>query len=160
MTFDELYTAHADRVYAFLQFKLRDIHLAEDIFQDTFLTAYQEWSQDRKPKHPRAWLLTIAHRRMVDRLRKAPVRDVPLPPVETMGHRDDRDPTDTILLYDLLDRLDELSRTILYALYVEGLTIRETAQLTGMPEGTVKSRSYSAKSKLSRWMKEAVLDER
>ena len=159
MTFDELYAAHADRVYAFLRFKIRDAHLVEDLFQDTFLTAYEELSRNRVPDHPRAWILAIAHRRMVDRLRKMPERDVPFQQLERNGLQDDPDPTDAIFLRELLDRLDDLSRTILYALYVEGLTIRETAQFTGLPEGTVKSRSFAARSKLSRWMKVTEVDE-
>lgn len=160
MTFDELYAAYADPVYAFLRFKVRDVHLAEDLFQDTFLAAYKELSQGRQPEHPRAWLLTIAHRRMVDRLRRVSARDAPLEQAELAGVPDRREPTEAVLLQDLLDRLDDLSRTIVYALYVEGLTIQETAKLTGIPEGTVKSRCHAAKSKLSGWMKEAANDGR
>lgn len=159
MTFDELYAAHADRVYSFLRFKIRDAHLAEDIFQDTFLAAYQELSRNRLPDNPRAWILTIAHRRMVDRLRKMPDRVVPYPQLEISHPQDHPDLTEIVFLHDLLRRLDDLSRTIVYALYIEGLTIRETAHLTGLPEGTVKSRSFSARSKLSRWMKGTEDDE-
>lgn len=156
MTFDQLYAAYADQVYSFLRFKIRDVHLVEDIFQDTFLAAYREISQGSQPANPKAWILTIAHRRMVDHLRRAYVRDAPLQQAETLGAPENPEPTDMIVLRELLNQLDDLSRTILYALYVEGLTIRETAQLMGIPEGTVKSRCHTAKSKLSGWMKEAL----
>jgi RNA polymerase sigma-70 factor, ECF subfamily len=160
MTFDEMYEAHADRVYSFLRYKIRDVHLAEDIFQETFLTAFREMTAGRMPERPQAWLLTIAHRRMVDRLRRGPKAEAPL----TEGDRalpltsGGADMTVTAELSEFLHRLDESSRTILYAQYVEGLTVREISQMLGIPEGTVKSRSHSARSKLSKWMKKGDAD--
>lgn len=157
MTFDELYAGYADTVYSYLRYKIRDVHLVEDIFQDTFLAAYKELNQGRRdPEHPKAWLLTITHRRMVDRLRRSPPLETPLEPDETP---DTQEWTDRILLEDLLARLDDSSRTILYAQYVEGLTVREIAGLMGIPEGTVKSRSHTARGKLIQWMKEEDTDE-
>ena len=154
MTFDELYAAHADSVYSFLRYKIRDIHLVEDIFQDTFLAVYQEMNRGRLPTHPKSWLLTIAHRRMVDRLRRVPTQEVILLMGEALEQRENMDFAQRLFFHEQLDRLEEACRTILYALYVEGMTIRETAQMLGIPEGTVKSRSHTAKLKLSQWMKE------
>ncbi|MCL6459073.1 MAG: RNA polymerase sigma factor [Gorillibacterium sp.] len=152
MTFEELYQDYADTVYSFLRFKLRDVHLVEDVFQDTFLSAYRELSLNRTPDSPKAWLLTIAHRRMVDRLRQTNVTQLSLTP--ELINPDHQDFTTTLLLKALLDQLDDASRSVLYSLYVEGLTIRETSEFLRIPEGTVKSRAFTAKAKLKEWMKE------
>lgn len=158
MTFDELYATYADSVYSYLRFKIRDVHLIEDIFQDTFLAVYREMKEGRLPKHPKAWILTITHRRMVDRLRQMPTHETVLQEGITGSNRGGMEWTETVHLTDLLHRLDESARTILYALYVEGLTVREISVMMGIPEGTVKSRSYHAKLKLSQWMKEEGTD--
>jgi RNA polymerase sigma-70 factor (ECF subfamily) len=154
MTFDEIYEEYADTVYSFLRYKIRDVHLAEDILQDTFLAAYREMTAGRLPERPKAWLLTIAHRRMVDRLRRIPSSETALEDGMEADVRDNGESAaEALHIKQLLGRLDAPSRTILYALYAEGLTIRETAEMLGIPEGTVKSRCHSAKSKLSVWMK-------
>ena len=40
MEFDRIYEEYADAVYSYLRFKLKDPHLIEDIFQETFLSVY------------------------------------------------------------------------------------------------------------------------
>lgn len=152
MKFDEIYAQYADSVYSFLRYKIRDVHLVEDIFQDTFLTAYRELSNGRLPERPKAWLLTIAHRRMVDRLRREPVSETALEETIEADRRDNPQSTDSLFIEEMMNRLDEASRTILYSLYVEGLSVKETAVLLGIPEGTVKSRGFAARTKLSQWM--------
>lgn len=152
MTFEELYRNYADSVYSFLRFHIRDVFLVEDIFQDTFLSAYRELALGRQPDSPKAWLLTITKRRMVDRLRRTQSTELPLAP--ELGSGEQGSFTEKVMLESLIAQLKEPLREVLYALYVEGLTIRETAGLLAIPEGTVKSRAFTARAKLASWMKE------
>lgn len=156
MTFEELYRNYADSVYSFLRFRLQDAYLVEDIFQDTFLSAYREFAAERLPDSPKAWLLTIAKRRMVDRLRRSPEAELPL--ASELGGGQQRSFTEQVMLKSLVGQLEEPLRDVFYALYVEGMTIRETAQLFAVPEGTVKSRAFTARNKLASWMKEESPD--
>ena len=48
-----------------------DFQVAEDAVQDAFVSAVATWSRDGVPASPRAWLLTAARRRAVDRVRRA-----------------------------------------------------------------------------------------
>jgi RNA polymerase sigma-70 factor (ECF subfamily) len=48
-----------------------DFQIAEDAVQDAFVAAVAAWSRDGVPASPRAWLLTAARRRAVDRVRRA-----------------------------------------------------------------------------------------
>ena len=48
-----------------------DFQIAEDAVQDAFVAAVAAWSRDGVPTSPRAWLLTAARRRAVDRVRRA-----------------------------------------------------------------------------------------
>src|SRR6266487_1586949 len=57
------------RVMAALISKLGDFELAEDALQDALVNALEHWQVDGIPRNPGAWLLTVAKRRAVDRLR-------------------------------------------------------------------------------------------
>jgi RNA polymerase sigma-70 factor, ECF subfamily len=48
-----------------------DFEVAEEAVQDAFLAAVASWTRDGVPASPRAWLLTAARRRAVDRVRRA-----------------------------------------------------------------------------------------
>src|SRR5919198_1280093 len=59
------------RVLAALISQLEDFELAEDALQDALVNALERWEIDGVPRNPGAWLLTVAKRRAIDRLRRA-----------------------------------------------------------------------------------------
>ena len=59
------------RVLAALISRLGDFTLAEDALQDALVNALERWEVDGVPRSPGAWLLAIAKRRAIDRLRRA-----------------------------------------------------------------------------------------
>jgi RNA polymerase sigma-70 factor, ECF subfamily len=50
---------------------LGDIDLAEDALQDAAAAALVRWPVDGVPANPSGWLVTVARRRAIDRLRRA-----------------------------------------------------------------------------------------
>jgi RNA polymerase sigma-70 factor (ECF subfamily) len=58
------------RVLAALMAKLHDLELAEDVLQDTLVTALERWPVDGIPRNPGAWMTTTATHRAIDRLRR------------------------------------------------------------------------------------------
>ena len=61
------------RVLATLIGLLGDFDLAEEAVQDAFALAAERWPRDGSPRDPRAWLVTVARRRAIDRLRREKV---------------------------------------------------------------------------------------
>src|SRR5512144_1601116 len=57
------------RILAALISQLDDFTLAEDALQDALVIALERWERDGVPRNPGAWLLTVARRRAIDRLR-------------------------------------------------------------------------------------------
>jgi RNA polymerase sigma-70 factor, ECF subfamily len=57
------------RVLAALIGRLGDFELAEDALQDALVNALERWQMDGAPRNPGAWLMTVAKRRAIDRLR-------------------------------------------------------------------------------------------
>lgn len=60
---------------AALMAQLRDFDLAEEAFQDAITEALRVWPANGYPENGAAWLLTVARRRALDRLRRSAVRN-------------------------------------------------------------------------------------
>ncbi|MBX2847677.1 MAG: sigma-70 family RNA polymerase sigma factor [Acidiferrobacterales bacterium] len=65
----QLFRAESGRILSILMLQTRDLSLAEDALQDAFLEASNSWVKNSRPKKESAWLLTVARRRLIDRLR-------------------------------------------------------------------------------------------
>lgn len=155
MDFERIYHTHADSVYSFLMFKLHDEHLAEELMQETFLAVYEQKEGVVQIESLKAWILTIARNKLVDHLRKDR-EQVRL--VQEMMPEEAEKASDGVFVEELLGQLPEPERTIVYGLYVEGLTCNELGQMLAIPEGTVKSKAYYARQNLARWLKGGDLD--
>lgn len=147
MSFEEIYYEYSPAVYRYLCFKLQDEGLAEDLLQEAFLAVHQQMNRVNEVLSLRSWILGIAHHKMVDSLRKRKLstlgldHDLPSPSQK-----------DSLELWEMLQELDRDARTIIYGLYVEGLTYAELSHILDIPEGTVKSRAHTARARLRRWM--------
>lgn len=146
MSFEELYHTYVDAVYGFLMFKLNNKYLVEDIVQETFLAIYQNPNQLHGVEFPKAWILKIAHHKMVDHLRKRQVVEQN-PLVEQLPDVS-CEPETNLFLEETLNKSEDTEGTIVYGLYVENLSCQELAQILQIPEGTVKSKAYYARKRL------------
>lgn len=66
----EIAKSESRYVIAALMNKLRDLQLCEDSFQDAIIAALQHWPKNGVPSSPRAWLITTAHRKALDFLKR------------------------------------------------------------------------------------------
>ena len=69
--FERLYRSHVQDVYRYALMILRNRDDAEDVAQTTFLKAYRAYQRGDRPRHPRKWLITIAHNTCGTRIRDA-----------------------------------------------------------------------------------------
>ncbi len=76
LTLARIYRDDAGGVLAVLIRQFRDFDLAEDALQDALAEALVAWRRDGLPRSTAGWLLTVARRRAIDRIRRAlTVRD-------------------------------------------------------------------------------------
>jgi RNA polymerase sigma-70 factor (ECF subfamily) len=153
--FDELYRRTAPTVAVRLRRRCSDDGLVAEVLQDTYLTVWRAAGSfaDIRPRGGGAggWLWTIAARRLVDALRRQARRlEEPageLPTVSTPAAEDEA-LAGTVggELGVALARLAPELRAVLQAMVLDGLTVRETSVLLGLPEGTVKSRARRARN--------------
>ena len=124
-----------------------DFATAEDAVQEALLEAVRRWPDD-PPRDPKGWLVTVAWRKLLDRVRADSARrDRELqveaePPPGPVGGRDD-----TLDLYFLCAHpaLSASSAVALTLRAVGGLTTRQIAEAYLVPEATMAQRISRAK---------------
>src|SRR5207237_7051850 len=67
---DRVFRDEWGRVLAALIGFLGDFDLAEEAAQEAFAAAAERWPRDGTPANPRAWLVTTARNRAIDRIRR------------------------------------------------------------------------------------------
>src|SRR5262249_54166048 len=77
------------RLVALLAARARDVAAAEAALGDALRAALETWPHDGVPDKPEAWLLTVARRRLVDRLRHDQVQDAAAETLKLMSKADD-----------------------------------------------------------------------
>lgn len=120
---------------------------AEDLTQQTFLTAQSRLDQLRDPERAKAWLYTILRNHYLKECRHR--NCVSIQSLETVAEPacDARDiPVDSERLQQVLNELPEEFRTPLILFYFEEFTYKDIAEQMEVPVGTVMSRLSRAKA--------------
>lgn len=141
-----LYERYARQVYGLALGMLRDPGAAEEITQEVFLSVWQNARTfDSSRGSFAAWVMSLAHHKAVDRLRRLQVRRTE-PANETTPDAVDVVEEVVRLLEServrkALQALPQDQREVIVLAYYGGLTQREIAQRLGIPLGTVKTRT-------------------
>lgn len=142
--FDAFYRGNAPRLSAFLRRILGNPQAAEDVAQDTFV---QIWNRPEgfQPERGslRGYLFGIARKRASEWWRKHP-STTPTVEEEKSACRTEA----ASIMGDVLQRLPEEQRTLLWLREVEGLSYAELALNLKIPVGTVRSRIFAAREAL------------
>lgn len=146
-----MYADHADEIFRFIYMHVRDEELAEDLTADTFTKAWKN-IDSFDFKYPKAWLYAIARNLITDHWRKA--KSLPLD--EDFEIADDResaaDGVDRELtrkrLLGAVATLIEPAKSVVMLRFIEGLSVRETADRLGLTEANVRTTQFRALKKL------------
>ena len=151
----------APRVLGSLVRRYGHFDLAEDAVQEALLAAALQWPEQGIPENPRAWLITVAARRLTDELRSDEARRrreeraaaeqprdeyVQPPPGPEQGPAGD----DTLTLFFLCAHpaLSPASQLALTLRAVGGLATSEIARAFLVPEATIAQRISRAKQQI------------
>ena len=156
--FEELYNRHARRLQGFFARRLgEDSDLAADFMHDTFLRLYAARENYREGKSFRAWLYTIAYNLYKNHLRNR-LTMIHDKSEEAMDVTNIEVEMDSAILHEALSQiLRDLPEdyAMLFSLhYEEELTVPQVAQITSLPEGTIKSRLHKTMTLIKQKLKQ------
>jgi RNA polymerase sigma-70 factor (ECF subfamily) len=146
------------RVLAALISQFGDFTLAEDALQDALVNALERWEIEGVPRNPGAWLLTVARRRGIDRLRraatlgrKAALLDIDAPVAsQDEPEMDDSIPDDRLkLMFTCCHPALALEAQVALTLHtLGGLSTQEVARAFLVPAPTMAQRLARARKKI------------
>jgi len=165
--FEILYARHRQGLYRFLLGLSGKPELADEVFQDTWLSLIRSTSQLQGRATFRTWLFQIARNRLIDHWRKhgahQPLHDSYDEQLHAIGD-ETNDPEQLLNLSRDNQRLESALQTLpadqreVFLLRAHGdLDLVQIASLTETPLETVKSRLRYAHQKLRRLLAEEVL---
>jgi RNA polymerase sigma-70 factor (ECF subfamily) len=158
---EELYTAYRTPIFGFLLRLARDRHVAEDLFQNTWVKVSRSVRRLREDTDLRAWIFTVArnefrsHRRwqLVDLSQIFLIGMSPDDPV-----RDSNRASEGTIERDIIEKglalLGERDREVLLLVGVEGLSAEQAAGVVGVSYAALRQRLARARARF----KEALLE--
>ncbi|MCB2225887.1 MAG: sigma-70 family RNA polymerase sigma factor [Desulfarculaceae bacterium] len=154
--FREVYHRYYQPVRSFIAAMVRDQWAADDLAQETFLSAEQNLASLKEPGKLKPWLYRIARNKSLDHFRRV---------AASREQADERagegaDPEQHLVQLQLergemsscvrekIDKLPEAYRTVLILFDLAGMSHQEVAEVLEEKEGTVKVRLHRARKAL------------
>ncbi len=163
--FEEVYRAHAGRLYSLLVRMAGSAGEAEDLLRDVFLTAHRKLGSFRGESALGTWLYRLAVNHCLDFLRGRRARMARA--TASLDEEDAAEPAapaprlaEAISRIDLeraIAQLPDGCRTVFVLHDVEGFEHHEIGDLLGISEGTSKSQVHKARMKLRAMLSGAVV---
>ncbi len=157
-------TKYQNLIYSICYRLTGDYFDAEDLTQDTFLSAYRH-QQEFDGQNEKAWLCRIATNKCIDYLKRAGRRSIPTEELFFSALPDSRSsPEGETLeteiqnhLYESCCKLSSPYREVALDYYYYELDINEIAQKTGKNKKTLQTQIYRAKGMLKKLMRKEDL---
>jgi RNA polymerase sigma-70 factor (ECF subfamily) len=170
--FAEIIRQYQDKVFSLIYRMLGNRQEAEDVAQDVFITVFKTIESFRGEAKFSTWLLRIAANHSKNRIKHLARRptegvdpddvsqvrsmpDRPAPPVQAQISEPDKmlEAAQTnALIEQAIAALDEDQRLLVVLRDVEELSYEEIGEITGLPEGTIKSRLHRARMAIKEWV--------
>jgi RNA polymerase sigma-70 factor (ECF subfamily) len=150
-----LFERHRVKVYRFVLRIVRDAALAEDVLSETFIDAWRHADRYEGRSSVSTWLLGIARHRALTAARRRPTEsldgeaaqnavDPGSDPETELGRKETG-----AAIRRALTALSRAHAAIVDLVYYQEKSIREVAEILGIPESTVKTRMFYARKRLA-----------
>ena len=164
--FEEIVHTYGDKVFSLIYRMLGNRQEAEDVAQDVFITVFKTIESFRGEAKFSTWLLRIAANHSKNRIKHLARRptegvdpedvsqvrlssDRPAPPVQAQIDAPDKLMEAAEMeahVQRAIEALDEDQRLLVVLRDVEEMSYQEIGEITGLPEGTIKSRLHRART--------------
>jgi RNA polymerase sigma-70 factor (ECF subfamily) len=155
--FARLYESVSRRVYAFAMHKSGDAAVASEIVSETLYQVWRAPAAFRGDAKFSTWVLGIARHKLLDRLRgMSPAHeDIDEHADQLAGNTPDgferlSEQQRREGVASCLEKLTDPHRECLYLVFYEGMALAEISELQAVPENTVKTRLFHARTKIKK----------
>ena len=168
--FSSLVEKYHKQIHALAWQKIGDFHIAQEITQDTFLTAFHKLASLKHHNRLAGWLYVIADRKCKNWQRKNKLTLESLEDIdpmeieevyysEYMTHQREKatEKKRRAIVQKLLSKLQESERTVVNLYYIAEMTCEDIGKFLGVSPNTVRSRLHRARNRLRK--EESVLKE-
>ena len=152
--FEKLYAAYQTRIFRYLFRMVGDSGAAEELTNDTMVSAWKAAASFKGQSKASTWLFAIARNKALNALRGRQVVTVEIEKaaaVAAAGDTPETAATRGSLQRTMQEVLQELSpdhREVIELTFYQGLSYQEIAEIMQCPVNTVKTRMFYAKKKL------------
>jgi RNA polymerase sigma-70 factor (ECF subfamily) len=153
--FDELYARYQKRLlYYFYRMLGNSNEKAGDFLQDIFMKIIERPDQFDVSRRFGTWLFSVAHNMCKNEYRRLSIRKNVVWDGDMENHRamDNHDEENRQMAEEIFNEINELGETektafLLY--YREDFSVRDIGQVLNLPEGTIKSKLFYTRKKIS-----------
>lgn len=150
--FLDIYDRHADAVFRHCYFRVYDRELAKEFMQEAFTKAWQYVAEGKKVGNMKALVYKIANNLIIDYTRKK--KESSLEALTAAGFQPETreapcgEQVDGTLVLAKFEFLDEEYRQVVYWRYIDNLTPKEIAEMTGESANVISVRIHRGVKKL------------
>ncbi len=168
--FAQLVEKYQEQVHTLAWQKIGDFHIAQEITQDVFITAYQKFPTFTHYRQFAGWLYVVTNRKCIAWHRKKKVETQSIDETnpneleeayytEYMAHQREEAAKEKrrTIVQKLLSKLKESDRTVMNLYYIAEMSCEEIAEFLGVAPNTVRSRLHRARNRLKK--EEAMIKE-
>ena len=162
---EALICQHYRSIYRLLAYLTRDAGFAEDLTQETFAAAWAGIGSYKARASFKTWLHRIAYHKFIDARRQARRNAALMEKLknEKTNAHEPQDPLHRLttdehwnILHETMAKLPSSDYTIIVLHYVQGLSLRQVADVIDQPVGTVKWKVSKALKKLKDYLTDRV----
>jgi len=141
-----------NKMIMYIDCHINDKESAKDLAQDCWIAILKGLNRLKKPKNFGAWVLSIAHKKAMDYLRRRKKLESVVTTVSKESQTDESY-SDYKELVKAMKTLSIKHRNVLKLFYLQGFSLDEIVTITGNTKGTVKSQLFYARNNLKEKLK-------
>lgn len=157
--FSKIYDKNIDGIYRFIFFRVSSEEIAQDLTSETFIKALHAF-EEKEVENPRAFLYRIAknlvidHYRERDRTQTISIENLTLPDSHSLEENVLTN-SDMEMTRKALSKIKEEYKDVITLHYINGLSIKETAETLDKSNGAVRVMLHRALNSLREEIREA-----
>jgi RNA polymerase sigma-70 factor (ECF subfamily) len=159
-----LFARHKVRVYRYALRLTNDDAIAQDIVNEVFLVVWRRAGRFEGRSEVATWLLAIARNLVATTLKRRPVQSLDQSIADSVADPADNPEVvmgklqESSILAACLNKLSPPHREIIDLVYYREKSIKEVAEVIGIPRSTVKTRMFYARNEIAGLLKQCGVD--